>query len=196
MVAESDIAAWESWIRWRLSSTPVYSFHADDSPPIASNEERIRGMVARDFAASHALLIELIAEMVPRSSLSRVLTLFGSDPSSAGAARHRLLARAQDVILARDGGLQPSATVGRRLTLAAAEEEAQSARTVVLFLRQVVDSAGFTALARVLQPTQLEPAGDAREEGLRSRLYLAVIDYMAFEQSVPPFPEGLVSRIR
>lgn len=187
----ADVRHWEQWINWRLDAQPDYRWSVSDWDAIASNEERMTAILAVRLAAATSFLIELMAEMAPRTSLEKLSALFEGHSS---VRQSEMLLRARRIIAARDEG-RSNASPRRLLSAAEAQAEIGAGQMVMVFLRQVVDPAGFTALARSLQSDTGTSASDRTNE-TRSGLYLALIEYIAFERSLPLFPDELLAQIQ
>lgn len=189
-MALSSIEKWEAWIEWRLPESPKYEWsqRRDGSE---FNEEMIRGMVAVDFAAASALLVEILVKMTHPTRLVKLRALVGG---MSGSNKLAMLDRAIAVVSARDSGvkLQPQVRV---LTAEEADADVRDSQVLMLFLHETADPNGLVALARVVQADSPGVGGDGESSTDRSSLYLALVQFRMFSQSVPPVPPALISQL-
>ncbi|WP_457100102.1 hypothetical protein [Microbacterium sp. P5_E9] len=151
-------------------------------------------MVSVNFAAASALLIEILVEMTHPTRLVKLRDLVGAPSGTGGAAKLAMLDRAVSIVGARDSGASPQRQL-RVLTADEADAEVRDSQVLLLFLHEIAEPNGLVALARVLHNDYPGPGASDDVASIRSTLYLTLLQYRMFAQSVPPVPPGLVAQL-
>ena len=192
-----DAEAWEQWFAARLLDGPAYQWRVTDFGSLPSEIDKLTAVMAVGSAADEATLIELVAELTPRASLTKYQSFVrqAAAHSAVDEIRAQMLARAVDIIVRRDDGVAPEPSL-RHLSREQAEAEKHAGNGLLVFLHALADPTGFEALGRFLVRPKPEIIEDDAAEKLRSKLYAALLEWTMFQKTLPPMPPGLLDDLR
>jgi len=202
-LALASVTEWEEWI-WRLLEGGLEQPQGSDDGTALDPMEAVKvmtEMVVMSSAAADLLLIDIVAQMTGRATLSNLHAFLelGAEGSEADESRRialeaKMLGRAISRVESRDRGRGGDLEQVRFASAAEARSARVTARPVFALLYQLAVPDGITALKRVAAAIEGSPS--ERTESARTAVFGALLEHTAHINSLRPLDPQSIARIR